>query len=664
MFHKVKRLFVRNSVIILLAAAFIAAAGSFAFAETAFSGSGSGTEDDPYIVSSLNELQEISTAVKNGHDFSGQYICLTQDIDLPEDWEPLGALKEGTSGANNGKNINPFSGTFDGGGHTVKSADGGYPLFGYVRNAAIRNLFIEGNEINGNGLIKNYVVDYGSTGNLAVHTADIRNVTIKSGTKIKGSGFVGGEASSGNTVNITGCVIEEGVTIGYGGADSRDKVGSFGGAFNGTITLSKSAADVYGRNYVGGIIGCQGQSMSQVVISGCTFSGKVTASGSFAGGIAGGSYGGHNGYTIESAPNGRAISIDNCHSCGVIEAKETAGGVLGYETTVQVWDNIGERYIQNNLFTGSVNVSEGTACGGIVGAFRGLSRNNVIRSNFYRPGCGADRGIGKVSYVDTNCKNHETEIGENYFSSESQETIPVYEGLNDKYQGNLKVGYYRTDDPLGADANSLAREVTDEELADGSLVAALNGAEWSKGCWRQGSDGPYVDIEPIVTGFSIEDGYKDTYYIDESFDPSALTFNVRWSNGDEEQIKGDAEGLTIKGFDSSKQAFITLIASYKSVVTSFQIKILKEHGETIAVSFTLLGDSVHGRTEETIVHTKTRGNLEEWIPKKNYVMNENDTVYDLIIRALEEKGIYLYTTYTPNYGSDYITGIQIPGTDK
>ena len=85
MFHKVKQLFIRNSVIILLAAAFIAAAGSFAFAETAFSGSGSGTEEDSYIVSSLSELQEISTAVKNGHDFSGQYICLTQDIDLPED---------------------------------------------------------------------------------------------------------------------------------------------------------------------------------------------------------------------------------------------------------------------------------------------------------------------------------------------------------------------------------------------------------------------------------------------------------------------------------------------------------------------------------------------------------------------------------------------------
>ena len=45
--------------------------------------------------------------------------------------------------------------------------------------------------------------------------------------------------------------------------DHRDMIGSFGGAFNGTITNSVSYATVYGRKNVGGLVGMKGQSMAE-----------------------------------------------------------------------------------------------------------------------------------------------------------------------------------------------------------------------------------------------------------------------------------------------------------------------------------------------------------------------------------------------------------------
>ena len=105
---------------------------------------GSGTAGDPWLIESMDDLEEVRQAVAEGRNFAGQYLKLTADLQLPADWKGLGTLKEGTAAAAYGKNIRPFSGTFDGGGHSVTSADGGRPLFGYVRQALIRNLKISG----------------------------------------------------------------------------------------------------------------------------------------------------------------------------------------------------------------------------------------------------------------------------------------------------------------------------------------------------------------------------------------------------------------------------------------------------------------------------------------------------------------------------------------
>ena len=69
---------------------------------------GSRTESDPYRITSANELAYIAKEVNSGNDFADDFFSLEVDIDLSGiDWTPIG------DGAN------PFSGNFNGNGHTI-----------------------------------------------------------------------------------------------------------------------------------------------------------------------------------------------------------------------------------------------------------------------------------------------------------------------------------------------------------------------------------------------------------------------------------------------------------------------------------------------------------------------------------------------------------------
>ena len=224
---------------------------------------GTGTESDPYIINTVNDFGIIQDGIKSGKSYKNKYFRLESDIKLPTDWKPLGMLKEGVTDAGNGRNILPFSGILDGNGHTLTFSKGSKPLFGYVRDAKVENLNIYGEYIDGYGLVENYVVDYGKdaknwTDDDPKVTITAENVTIKSGTKIYQSGFIGGYASGIDHADFTNCTIEQGVTIGCnidGTSAGLSNIGSFGGALNGTIKNCVSYATVYGDSNVGGIAG-------------------------------------------------------------------------------------------------------------------------------------------------------------------------------------------------------------------------------------------------------------------------------------------------------------------------------------------------------------------------------------------------------------------------
>ena len=111
---------------------------------------GSGTEDDPYQIGTAIGLEWFRDKVNDASSIDETKICaeLTADIvlDANESWEPIGY-------ASYYDETKAYSGTFDGQGHTIsglKADDVVSGLFGYTKNAAIKNLTVAGSVGGGN----------------------------------------------------------------------------------------------------------------------------------------------------------------------------------------------------------------------------------------------------------------------------------------------------------------------------------------------------------------------------------------------------------------------------------------------------------------------------------------------------------------------------------
>ena len=153
-----------------------------------FSGSGSGTADDPYRIYNAVQLNQV-------RNFSGnQYFSLEADIDMTDwiaennpvqGWQPIG------------NSNNSFNGYFDGNGHTISHlwinrSDTDYiGLFGYVRNGHISNLHIINSAIEGKYYVGGVIGYYEHTGNSETwRERTISNCSFNG--IIKGEQYVGG----------------------------------------------------------------------------------------------------------------------------------------------------------------------------------------------------------------------------------------------------------------------------------------------------------------------------------------------------------------------------------------------------------------------------------------------------------------------------------------
>ncbi|MBQ4215402.1 MAG: hypothetical protein II663_03905, partial [Bacteroidales bacterium] len=95
---------------------------------------GSGTQSDPYLISTQQDLKNLVMAVNNSrNDFSGKFFKQTADLDFVDSQVfPDGFIPIGDKGRNR-----PFSGTYDGDGHSIsKLYVSGYDdagMFGYIK---------------------------------------------------------------------------------------------------------------------------------------------------------------------------------------------------------------------------------------------------------------------------------------------------------------------------------------------------------------------------------------------------------------------------------------------------------------------------------------------------------------------------------------------------
>lgn len=556
---------------------------------------GNGSESSPYLLKTASDIEALRDKVNTeGFSFENTYFQLTADITLPTGWKPIGVTKDGRKDLKNGENLNAFSGIFDGNNHTVTVPEGGLPLFGYVRNTRIRNLNIYGKKIAGYGLVNNFE-GVGLSGT----AVEIDNVTLKSGSSTLKSGLLGANktvsgysgCSSAFEATVRNCTIEKDVVIGYD--RNENEIGAIAGRMQGTVENCVSYADVYGTSYVGGIIGTRDNAMGNCSVIGCKFYGTVKASGELAGGIAGG------GYDDSSAPNGCKITINSCSSEGSITGSDKVGGILGGDLYVaQTWNNCTYTF-KNNSFTGTVQATKADAAyvGGIIGFYDSLNRIDDITNNYYAKDCGADKGIGFVRYIDTNCTTHETASGATYVNTEKETTsCPEVQWCG------WQTGYNRTDDPLGADLEKLVS-------TEGLRV--------------------YVD------SLELTGDYRTEFYLGEDLDLSGMKVVAVISDGTQKEIS--LSDLTIEGYNKNRRGEQKLKISYKEAFVELTVKVLKKDAGMITVSFSLLGDEVHGGDGQC--HTLHSGNLETWIAAKEYTIDGNANVLDLLKEVLSQNGM-------------------------
>lgn len=607
---------------------------------------GEGTEENPYLIESLKDMEKFRDYVNSGNGFEGAYFKLTTDVTLPADWTPIGdltaAAKATYSDYNNValKNSTPFMGTFDGDGHTITVAEGGLTAFGSVSYATLKNFNVYGKKIAGYGVVQYWL-------NSNPNQVTIENVKLLSGSRTMMSGFIGGYASGQGRIIIRNCVVEKGVIVGndrsgyWDGFDKKDAlpatayaygptaplyqndfVGSFIGAGSGEIENCTSGATVVGNNYVGGIWGFKGQSMGDCIARNCAFTGEVNAAGKFVGGILGG------GYSATSAPNTPGATVESCVCTGSVKGANYVGGIFGgEELQKQSWNN-GIGYIRGNYFAGTVTATaEDGVKGGIIGYMDSLDCYNVICGNYYLAGT-ANAGIGAVNEANIEKTNAQ---------------------------------YMRVDDPLGADAAKLTDQFTAAELTNGALVRKLNSATIGS-AWTQGENAPVLNTAKHVVRLTCAslnsmsagavkqaEGYSTVFGKD---------VTVTYSDGTTEMIK--VSDCAVSGLDLTKLGYEVCTLSYQGYSLTFGVNI-QEGGtapsasDTITVTVSVLGDTIHDVTADQY-HILAAGNLTAWMDSVIVTVGKDATVLDAVEKACEAYGIDV-TAVDSYYGGKYVSAI-------
>ena len=261
---------------------------------------GTGTEQDPYLVSTPAQLD----AVRN--NLSASYK-LINDIDLGNwgDWEPIGTNR-----------FTPFSGVFDGNRHTIKNmivniSDSRYTvyagLFGSLHEGAVKNTGMVNSTIN--------IVGWGAyAGGIAGESI---SATI---TNCYNTGEVNATVSGvSNSYYITACT---------GGIVGKNyDTSTINNCYNtGEINANIIAVSNYLAIACTG--GIAGENRSTSTINNCYNTGEISATATtvfnygkpYAGGIAGENY--------------YSSTINNCYNIGTITAtcsnySNTAGGIVG-----------------------------------------------------------------------------------------------------------------------------------------------------------------------------------------------------------------------------------------------------------------------------------------------------------------------------------------------
>lgn len=214
---------------------------------------GSGTEEDPYLISTEAGLRTYA-GYASQDNFSG-YAKLTDDIALTGSWTAI-KVQYATAA---------FQGTFDGGGHTIRnlnvSGTGEQGFFGMVYGGTIKNLIVEGSVSSTNNCAGGIVgkLCYGTIENCSFRGTVTTPTSANNGYAGGITGYEGYSGKATMTSLVSGC-------SNYGTVEGKYAGGITGYAKYGDITDSYNSGNVSGTNRSAGIVG---QAQNNVTITNC-----------------------------------------------------------------------------------------------------------------------------------------------------------------------------------------------------------------------------------------------------------------------------------------------------------------------------------------------------------------------------------------------------------
>lgn len=279
---------------------------------------GEGTQENPYIITNINELQatqaDLEAHYKLGNDIDGSETAGWNDGD---GFDPIGNI---------GAETDEFQGSFDGDGHTIFNlyidrggSENPVGLFSVAYDTEIKNVTIVNAEVHGNS----------SVGILSGVTED---TTISDAAS---EGTVTGEVRVGGLIGRHNGTVTDSISTADVTADGQRAGGLIGSNSEGDIINSSASGSVTGEDDVGGLVG------------GMPFDGTVehslaTGSATADNGTAGGLIGFSNGLTTDSYATTTTTGNE-------------AGGLVGF--------NAAGSTVSTSYATGSVN---GNSSGGLI----------------------------------------------------------------------------------------------------------------------------------------------------------------------------------------------------------------------------------------------------------------------------------------------------------
>lgn len=306
---------------------------------------GTGTEDDPYVIYTAEQLSSVATAYNSlESEPEYTYYRLGHDINMSGvDYSPIG-----TESA-------PFHGEFDGVGYSITNfslskfnkSDTGYGLFAYATDSEIHDVKLSVDFSFSPIGAKSQVYVGGLVGfgyNTSIYNIDVDgSIDLASAQNSSSTLYVGGIAGSlesGDNFFISLTNSKSDVDVSCDMSDSENTTNLVGGIAGAVLTNSSSASigvyslssnyyhgNLSGQDCVGGIVGVINYyvSITDSVAEGDSIT-AVTDNGCYAGGILGQGY--YETGVLNNYTNYKMISAKNTSSSAYYSAY--AGSVIGY----------------------------------------------------------------------------------------------------------------------------------------------------------------------------------------------------------------------------------------------------------------------------------------------------------------------------------------------